>query len=114
MKKTPCPGVYLVPDTDGTQRTVVHFEFENHSFQMFDDEALRLAREIHDVLEIPPEEAQPWSRTLRRRSRWTPTHVSRADGSTARLVAKNHGELLFENESGDVWYGTLKEWSKIE
>lgn len=54
MKKVPCPGVFLVPDADGSQRTVVHFEWENISFQMFDDEALRLAREIHDILEIAP------------------------------------------------------------
>jgi hypothetical protein len=54
MKKMPVPATYIVPDTDGTNSVVVHFEWENISFQMYEDQALLLARSIYDVLEVEP------------------------------------------------------------
>jgi hypothetical protein len=48
MKKVPCPDV-LVGD-DG-KRTVVTLEWDTFRLQMFEDEAVRLARTIYDVLE---------------------------------------------------------------
>jgi hypothetical protein len=54
MKKVPVPATYIVPDTDGTNRTVVHFEWETFSLQMYEDQALLMARSIYDVLEVPP------------------------------------------------------------
>jgi hypothetical protein len=58
MKKVPVPATYIVPDTDGTNHTVVHFEWETFSLQMYEDQALLLARSIYDVLEVPPVEVE--------------------------------------------------------
>jgi hypothetical protein len=56
MKKLPCPEVLTHPYSTATDdRTVVRLEWDFFAVEMFDDEALRLAREIHDILEVPPE-----------------------------------------------------------
>lgn len=55
--KLPAPEVYVAEN-------VVTFEWENIRFSMYDDEALKLARTIYDVLEVDespnPEEYTPW------------------------------------------------------
>jgi hypothetical protein len=53
MRKSPCPVLSLVPDTDVGHCRVIQFDWENLTIQMYDDEALRLARTIYDVLEVP-------------------------------------------------------------
>lgn len=52
MKKLPCPTV-RASDLGGP-RVVVTFEWDWIVFQMYEDEALVLARTIYDVLEEAP------------------------------------------------------------
>jgi len=52
MKKQPAPYVSTRVDPGPLgDNTIVVFEFEGLKFEMYDDEALRLAREIHDALQ---------------------------------------------------------------
>lgn len=56
MKKVPCPDVFTHAHYNVTDdRVVVRLEWEFFSLELFDDEALRLARSIYDVLEVPDE-----------------------------------------------------------
>lgn len=47
---------------------------------------------------------------------WEPTHVSRVDGSPARLIkaSPNGLNLLLENEDGYQWQGSVNEWESID
>lgn len=99
MKKLPCPGVYLVPDTEGSDRTVLHFEWDSISFQMFDDEALRMAREIHDALQALDEEL------------WEPTHKSVIDANPhpVKLIhSPDDGGYYWSRYTGLRWETSAK------
>ena len=55
MKKLPRPDVQVRKDHSGPDiRTVVRLEWEFFSLEMYEDEALILARTIYDVLEEAP------------------------------------------------------------
>jgi hypothetical protein len=110
MKKVPCPEVTTRTEfVDGRGRLIVRFGWDSVSFEMFDDEALRLAREIHDALEDQTED-------------WFPTHRSRVDGSPARIIGTvpdrfgiiSETTFYFDNEDGLVWSDEIDQWMAIE
>lgn len=108
MKKSPCPAVMIVPDTDSSNpnRVVLQFEWETISFQMYDDEALRLAREIHDALQGQAVSA------------WNRTHRSTEDGSDARFISfieeTNNEVAYFTNEDGLIFSDEIARWEAID
>jgi hypothetical protein len=50
MKKLPRPHVIV---NDATDPAVVRLEWDFFAIELYEDEALLLARSIHDALEVP-------------------------------------------------------------
>jgi hypothetical protein len=100
MKKLPRPDVTTHPYSSATDdRTVVRLEWDFFAIEMFDDEAMVMARSIYDVLEEPPA--------------WAPTHRSLADGSLARIVDSSPTRIWLENEDGVEFCDQLSKWELI-
>lgn len=70
MKKLPRPEVFTHPNYNlSDDRTVVRLEWDFFAIEMFDDEAMVLARSIYDALEVPNEDrAEPPTRIATRDS----------------------------------------------